>query len=252
MKTDKFTHKYEQMRHVGKLTSDCFDYLFLYIRPGISTQDIDDYVASFAKAKNLTCATLGYRGFPAHCCTSINKVCCHGIPSKTDILQEGDIVKVDLTFINEGGYHGDACKTFPIGDVSLKARKLIQVAYKAMWAGIKQAKYGNKIIEIGRAIDEYVKSNDMSVAPEWLGHGIGLKFHDKPSIYHIAEETAMDSHIILEPGMTFTIEPIVNFGKPTTRILSDEWTVVTCDRSLSAQFEHTIGITEIGNEVFTI
>ena len=244
-------YKFKQMRHVGKLTAECFFGLSFFIKSGISTFEINEYVIDFAKDNNLKCATNGYRGFPSDCCISLNEMACHGIPSKDNIIEDGDLVKVDLTFINEAGYYGDSCVTFEIGKVSKEHHKLVHVAQFAMLEGIAVAKPGNKIMDIGRAINDFVKKNNMHVIKDFCGHGIGKQFHTFPLIPHHVDKHLPDSDIVLEPGMCFTIEPIVSLGKDKTKLLKDNWSVVTKDKKWTAQFEHTLGITETGNEVFT-
>jgi methionyl aminopeptidase len=239
------------------LSSMCLDLLEAHMRPEhisagrFTTENIDDFVVRFAKTNNLTCATLGYRGFPASCCTSVNHVACHGIPSKNKLLKEGDIVKVDVTFINQHGYYGDTCRTYKLGEVSRKAEIITSIAREALQIGIDQCLPGNRIGQIGFAIEQFVKKNNASIVREFIGHGIGKIFHDGPDIPHFCQEKNIKKTPELKPGMVFTIEPIVNLGKPKLKILKDKWTAVTIDKSLSAQFEHTIGITDKGCEVLT-
>ena len=244
-------YKFKQMREVGKLTSECLHYIGEEIEAGMSTADIEHLVLKFSKKHNLRCATQGYKGFPGDCCVSLNEMACHGIPSRIKIIEDGDIVSVDVTFINEAGYHGDSCVTFEIGNVSKKHHQLVHVAQYAMLEGIAVAKPGNKIMDIGKVINEFVEKNKMRVIKQYCGHGIGKTFHAFPLIPHAVDKHLPDSNIVLQPGMTFTIEPIISLGKDKTKVLKDNWGVVTKDKKWTAQFEHTIGITNDGNEVFT-
>jgi methionyl aminopeptidase len=244
-------YDFEQLYSVGQQTATCLDLLHTVVGPGVSTSAIDSVVERFALANKLICATKGYKGFPAHCCTSVNHVVCHGIPSIHKILRAGDIVKIDLTFINEQGYYGDSCRTFRVGKISRKAEIITEAARLILRAGIEAARPGARIGEIGFACLGEAKKHGVSIVKEFVGHGIGKVFHDLPEISHLCEGRDIGSTPILEPGMVFTIEPIVNLGKPDVKILADGWTAVSKDRSLSAQWEHTIGITETGNKVFT-
>lgn len=247
----EYAKKFESMAAIGAKASFCLDLLAPHIKPGVTTGEIDLFVKNYADDNGLICAPLDYKGFPSHCCTSVNHVVCHGIPSATKILKEGDIIKVDVTFKDKDGWHGDTCRTFPVGKISIKAQRLILISKIAMEAGIAVAKPGNRIGVIGLECQKVIEAAGMSVVRGYCGHGIGQEFHTLPPIFHYydAENPHVDQ--IIEPGMIFTVEPMVNVGKPNTKVLSDGWTVVTRDRSLSAQFEHTIGITENGNQIFT-
>jgi methionyl aminopeptidase len=239
------------LKDIGFISAGCLKDLEEFIKPDVTTLDIDHFVVRYAKKHNLTCATLGYRGFPASCCTSVNHVACHGIPSKDKTLKEGDIVKVDVTFIKDG-YFGDTCRTFKVGEVSRKAELITGIAEESRDIGIKQCGPGQHIGEIGYAIQQYVQKNNASIVREFVGHGIGKMFHDGPDVPHFCKKENIKSTPIMTPGMVFTIEPIVNLGEAKLKIAKDGWTASTADRSLSAQFEHTIGITEDGVEIFTL
>ncbi len=239
-----------ELRIVGKFTSDCLFKLSEVIKPGITTDSIDQYVETYAKSNGLLCATLGYNGYPSHCCTSVNTVAAHGIPSKTKVLQEGDIIKVDVTFIRNG-YYGDSCRTYTIGKVSRKAQIISDIAREALNIGLLRCKPGNYIGDIGYAIQSYVESKGVSIVKELIGHGIGKKFHDDPEVPHWCLKEDIHKTIKLVPGMVFCVEPIVNQGAPGVKQKNDGWTIVTKDRSLSAQWESQVGITKTGCEVFT-
>lgn len=240
---------FEAMRAVGHLTAQCLRAIKPIIQPGTTTADINLFVKDFQKRHGLKNSQYKYFGFPGHCCTSVNEVICHGIPSKSVVLNDGDIVKVDVTFSLDG-WHGDSCCTYPVGVISDELQRLIAVSKIALWAGCLAAKPGNKISDIGRAINKYVKGEGMSVVYDYCGHGIGRKMHMPPLIPHAPQKQFPD--MLLKPGMTFTIEPMINLGKKDYLNEADGWTVKTADGSYSAQFEHTLGITEDGHEVFTI
>jgi len=253
-----YLEHYKKMRDVGKLAAECLNELSTIIKPGIRTIDIDTFVRDFASKHVLICAPYGYgatdtrMAFPAACCTSVNHVICHGIPSSDKVLNDGDIVTVDVTFIKNGWY-GDSCRTYPVGTkINAKISKLLQVTEQAMWKGIDAARPGNTIGDIGRSIQNYVESCGFSVVRDFVGHGIGREFHTPPAIPHYITKEMPDVHRILQPGLCFTVEPMITAGKKEYKELPDGWTVVTRDRSWSAQFEHTIGITEDGHEVFTL
>ena len=244
---------FKELKNVGKLTSECLNLLeiWLEVPDEITTQQIDDFVVRYANDNNLQCATLGYKGFPSSCCASVNHIACHGIPTKKKILRQGDIVKVDVTFINKNGYYGDSCRTFKVGKVSRKAEIITQIAKDALAVGIEQSKPDNHIGHIGFAIEQYVKKHNASIVREFVGHGIGKTFHTSPDIPHFCQEKNIIKTPKLVPGMVFTIEPIVNLGSPKLKILKDGWSAATSDRKFSAQWEHTIGITDTGCEIFT-
>jgi methionyl aminopeptidase len=239
-----------EMRTVGAFTSQCLTDIREIIKPGLRTLDIDHFVREFARKNNLICACDGYRGFPGACCTSVNHIICHGITSDKE-LNEGDIVKIDITFIKNGWY-GDSCKTFAVGEkINPKIIKLLEITKESMWKGVDIARPGNTIGDIGRIIQGTAESNGFSVVRDFVGHGIGREFHCPPAIPHYQTSELPDVHRVLTPGLMFTIEPMLNAGKADYKTLGDGWTTVTRDRSWSAQFEVTIGITETGNEVFT-
>lgn len=234
------------MRKAGKLASQALDMIGPYVQPGVTTQELDDRILAFALENKAVPAPLNYRGFPKTICTSINHVVCHGIPNAKP-LREGDIINIDVTLIVDG-WHGDTSRMFAVGKLSRRAERLIEVTHQALKIGIEQVKPGNTTGDIGAAIQAYAENERCSVVRDFCGHGLGQVFHDRPNILHYGEE---NEGILLEPGMLFTIEPMINLGKKDVKLLSDGWTAVTRDRDLSAQFEHTVGVTETGVEVFT-
>ncbi len=211
------------------------------VKPGVPTEKLDRLVFEFGRDHNAMPATLMYRGYRRSTCTSINHVVCHGIPSDKP-LREGDIVNIDVTLILDG-WHGDSSRMFPVGEIPRKAERLIEVTYEAMMRGIAAVRPGGTTGDIGAAIQSYVEPQHMSVVRDFCGHGVGRLFHDEPNIVHVGRP---GEGIVLKPGMLFTIEPMINLGRAHVKVLSDGWTAVTRDRSLSAQFEHTIGVTENG------
>jgi methionyl aminopeptidase len=234
------------MREAGKLAAEILDALTSFVVPGVTTQEIDDIVREMTLKGGGIPATLGYRGYTHSCCTSINHVICHGIPADKK-LRDGDIVNIDVTPMLDG-WHGDTSRMFLVGDVPVKAKRLVEVTYECMMLGIEQAKPGNRIGDISHAIQSHAEGHRYSVVREFCGHGLGRLFHDAPEVVHAGRPGTGPE---LRPGMIFTIEPMINIGKPQGKILEDGWTAVTRDRSLSAQFEHSIGITEDGCEIFT-
>jgi methionyl aminopeptidase len=234
------------MRAAGRCAAEILDALVPHVVPGVTTQEIDDRVFAEMKARGAVPATLGYRGYTKSCCTSINHVICHGIPGDR-VLKDGDIVNIDVTPILDG-WHGDTSRMFLVGDVGIKARKLVQVTYEAMMLGIAQARPGNRLGDVANAIQTYAEGHRYSVVRDFCGHGLGRVFHDAPEVVHAGRPGTGPE---LLPGMFFTIEPMINIGKSAAKLLDDGWTAVTRDRSLSAQFEHSIGITEDGCEIFT-
>ena len=234
------------MRKAGRLTAECLDMLVGEVRPGVSTETIDQLVQEFTFDHGALPATLMYRGYKKSTCTSLNHVVCHGIPGDKP-LKEGDIVNVDVTLILDG-WHGDSSRMFAVGEVPRRAERLIDVTYDAMMRGIAAIKPGATTGDIGAAIQTYVEAQHMSVVRDFCGHGLGRLFHDEPNIVHVGRP---GEGIVLRPGMLFTVEPMINLGRPHVKVLSDGWTAVTRDRSLSAQFEHSIGVTKTGVEVFT-
>ena len=240
------SEKFEKMRIAGKLASKTLDMLTGFIKPGISTDEIDKLGYEFIKDNGGYSAPLFYRGFSKSLCTSLNHVVCHGIPSDR-ILHEGDSINVDVTaVVNE--YYGDTSRMFTIGEVSIKSKNLINATYESMMKAIQILKPGIKIGDIGFEIQSYVEEKGFSVVKDFCGHGISNIFHEPPNILHYGKK---NTGIELKPGMTFTIEPMINEGKFDVKVLNDGWTAVTKDKSLSAQFEHTIGITEDSYEIFT-
>ena len=242
-----YSEKFEKMRIAGNLASKTLDMLTANIKEGISTAQIDKLAYEFIRDNGGYSAPQFYRGFKKSLCTSLNHVVCHGIPSTERILEEGDAVNVDVTaIINE--YYGDTSRMFCIGKTSIKLNNLIDATYEAMMKAIKILKPGIKLGDIGYTIQSFVEEKGFSVVRDFCGHGISNVFHEPPNVLHYGSK---NSGMELRPGMTFTIEPMINAGKFGTKVLNDGWTAVTKDKSLSAQFEHTIGITENGYEIFT-
>ena len=235
------------MRKAGQLAAAALDMLVPYVKPGVTTERLDELVFEFAMDHGAIPASLNYRGFPKSICTSVNHVVCHGIPGPKP-LREGDIVNIDVTLIVDGWY-GDTSRMFPVGEISRRAQRLIDVTYEALMRGIAAVKPGNTTGHIGAAIQSYAESERCSVVRDFCGHGVGQVFHDRPNILHYGNP---GEGPVLKPGMIFTIEPMINLGKPHVKILSDGWTAVTRDRELSAQFEHSVGVTETGCEIFTL
>ncbi len=238
---------YAGMRKAGRLSAEILDELVAFIRPGITTDSINSYCHERIVEAGATPAPLGYRGFPKSVCTSVNHVVCHGIPGDK-VLQNGDIINVDVTSIVDG-WHGDTSRMYYVGDVPIKAQRLIQVTYDCMMRGIEQVRPGATTGDIGAAIQEYAEGQGFSVVREYCGHGLGRVFHAMPNILHYGRK---GEGTRIEEGMFFTVEPMINIGKPHTKLhKSDGWTVTTKDRSLSAQFEHSLGVTADGFELFT-
>jgi methionyl aminopeptidase len=237
---------FEGMRKAGKLVAECLDQLGPMVAPGVPTEKLDKFVFEFALDNGALPATLMYRGYTKSVCTSINHVVCHGIPNEK-LLKEGDIVNIDVTFILDG-WHGDSSRMYAVGPIPRRAERLIDVTYEAMMRGIAVIKPGATTGDIGAAIQTYVEGQHMSVVRDFCGHGVGLLFHDEPNIIHVGRP---GDGVVLKPGMLFTVEPMINLGRPHVKVLSDGWTAVTRDRSLSAQFEHAVGVTETGVEIFT-
>ncbi|KZL05639.1 type I methionyl aminopeptidase [Pseudovibrio sp. Ad26] len=238
---------FEGMRKASQMTAQCLDALVPLVQPGVTTQEIDDFVFKFGKERGGVPATLNYRGFSKSCCTSINRVICHGIPDSKKKLKEGDIVNIDVTYIVDG-WHGDSSRMYPVGKLKPAAKRLIEVTHESLMRALEAAKPGNTTGDIGHAIQEYVESERCSVVRDFCGHGVGKLFHDMPNILHYGQKGA---GIELKPGMIFTIEPMVNLGRPDVKVLKDGWTAETKDKTLSAQFEHSIGITSTGCDIFT-
>ena len=244
---ENFIEAFEKTKIAGSIAAGALDEVNKIIKPGISTNEIDKVCYEFINDNKAFSAPLFYRGFPKSCCTSANHVVCHGIPSDK-VLKEGDIVNVDVTAIKEG-WHGDTSRTFKIGEISIKAEKLINVTYEAMMKAIKIVKDGVHLGDIGSTIQAHVESAGFSVVQDFCGHGIGKKFHKEPNVLHYGEKGTGEK---IREGMIFTIEPMINIGNYETKTLKDGWTAVTKDKSLSAQFEHTIGVTKNGCEIFTL
>ncbi|TIX51354.1 type I methionyl aminopeptidase [Alteraurantiacibacter aquimixticola] len=237
---------FEGMRKAGKLAAEILDALADKVVPGVTTGELDDFVRGMMLDGGAVPATLGYRGFTHSCCTSINHVICHGIPGDK-VLKSGDIINIDVTPLLDG-WHGDTSRMFLVGDVSIKARRLVDITYECLMIGIEKAKPGARLGDIGAAIQSHAEQHRYGVVREFCGHGLGRLFHDAPEVVHAARAGTGPE---LKPGMFMTIEPMINSGRPHAKMLSDGWTAVTRDRSLSAQFEHSIGITEDGCEIFT-
>ncbi len=245
--SENFKEAFEKTRIAGSIAAGALDEVSKIIRPGISTDQIDKTCYEFIHDHKAYSAPLFYRGFPKSCCTSVNHVVCHGIPSDK-ILRNGDIMNVDVTAFKEG-WHGDTSRMFKVGEVSIKAEKLIQTTYEAMMKAIKVVKDGVFLGDIGSEIQSHVESNGFSVVQDFCGHGIGKSFHLEPNVLHYGKKGTGEK---IKSGMIFTIEPMINLGKFETKTLKDGWTAVTKDKSLSAQFEHTIGVTNDGYEIFTL
>ncbi|MEW6255825.1 MAG: type I methionyl aminopeptidase [Pseudomonadota bacterium] len=238
---------FEGMRRAGRLTAQALDEVAGLIGPGVSTEAIDKLVFQFAMDHKAYPATLMYRGYRYSVCTSINHVVCHGMPNARP-LRDGDIVNVDITLVVDGWY-GDSSRMYAVGNVPRRAERLLDVTYEAMMRGIAAIKPGGHVGDIGAAIQDFVEPLHMSVVRDFCGHGVGRIFHDEPNIVHVGRPGEGPE---LKPGMIFTVEPMINLGRPHVKVLSDGWTAVTRDRSLSAQFEHAVGVTETGAEIFTL
>ncbi|MCH8504531.1 MAG: type I methionyl aminopeptidase [Ectothiorhodospiraceae bacterium] len=246
--TIKTPEEIEKMRVAGRLASDVLTMIAPHVQPGISPEERDrichDYIVNEQRAVP---APLNYRGFPKSICTSVNHVICHGIPGPKT-LKKGDIINIDITVIKDG-YHGDTSRMFFVGEPTVLGKRLSEVAHACMWEGIHLVRPGARLGDIGHAIQKLAESHNYSVVREYCGHGIGKEFHEDPQVLHYGKP---GTGMILEAGMTFTIEPMVNAGRKETRLLKDDWTVVTKDHSLSAQWEHTILVTSDGYEVLTL
>lgn len=238
----------EKMRVAGRLAAEVLEMIEPFVQPGVTTEELDrichDYIVGEQRAIP---APLNYKGFPKSICTSPNHVVCHGIPGPKR-LKNGDIVNIDITIIKDG-YHGDTSKMFLVGDVPLRAKRLTRVCQEALYAGLAKVRPGARLGDIGHAIQRHAEAHGYSVVQEFCGHGIGREFHEEPQVLHYGKPGV---GLVLEPGMTFTIEPMINLGKRYVKILSDGWTAVTKDHSLSAQWEHTVLVTEQGHEILTL
>lgn len=238
---------FEKMRNAGKLAAETLDYLTPFVKIGVSTEELNKLAHDFILEHRAIPAPLNYKGFPKSICTSINHVICHGIPSEKVKLKDGDIINIDVTVILEG-FYGDTSRMFTVGKVSKKAQRLIDVTFESMWEGIKVVKPGATTGDIGHAIQQYAESFSYSVVRDFCGHGLGTEFHTAPAILHYGKAGAGTK---LEAGMFFTIEPMINIGKYKATMMPDGWTAITSDRTLSAQFEHSLAVTETGFEIFT-
>jgi len=238
---------FEGMRKAGRLAAEILDAMVPLVQPGVSTEELDRVVREMTLDGGAVPATLGYRGYTHSCCISINHVVCHGIPS-AKTLKEGDIVNIDVTPLLDG-WHGDTSRMYIAGEASLKAKRLVDVTYECLMIGIDQVKPGARLGDVGAAIQKHAEGHRYGVVREFCGHGVGRLFHDAPEVIHAARAGTGPE---LKPGMFMTIEPMINLGKPMVKLLNDGWTAVTRDKSLSAQFEHSIGITETGCEIFTL
>ncbi len=245
--SEKITEAFEKTRLAGIIAAGALDEVSKIIKPGLRTEEIDNLCYEYINDHGAYSAPLFYRGFPKSCCTSTNHVVCHGIPS-SKILKNGDIVNVDVTAFKDG-WHGDTSRTFEIGEVSIKAKKLIKTTYEAMMKGIQIIKDDIHLGDIGETIQSHVEAEGFSVVQDFCGHGIGQLFHEEPNVLHYGKKGTGSK---IKAGMIFTIEPMINLGKYETKTLNDGWTAVTKDKSLSAQFEHTIGVTKDGYEIFTL
>ncbi|MCH9644467.1 MAG: type I methionyl aminopeptidase [Gammaproteobacteria bacterium] len=246
--TIKTAEDIEKMRVAGQLAANVLDMIGPQVKAGVTTEEIDQICHNYiVNEQQAIPAPLNYRGFPKSICTSVNHVVCHGIPNQKR-LKNGDIINIDVTVIKDG-YHGDTSKMFFVGDVPPYAKKLVEITQQCLYLGIRMVKPGLKLGDIGAAIQEFAESNKYSVVREYCGHGIGRVFHEDPQVLHYGKP---GTGIELLPGMCFTIEPMINLGKRHVKLLGDDWTVITKDRKLSAQWEHTLCVTEDGFEVFTL
>lgn len=247
--TIKTPAEQEQMRVAGRLAADVLDMIGPYVVPGVTTEELNarchDFIVNEQKAIP---APLNYRGFPKSICTSVNHVVCHGIPSPDKRLKQSDIINIDITVIKDG-WHGDTSRMFAVGKIAPAAQRLIDITHEAMWTGIRQIRPGARLGDLGAAIQQFVEPQHLSIVREYCGHGIGKIFHEDPQVLHYGER---GRGVELVPGMTFTVEPMVNAGKRHVRLLPDGWTVITKDHSLSAQWEHTVLVTDTGYEVLTL
>jgi len=237
----KTPEELERMRVAGRLAGEVLDFVSLHVKPGVTTGRVQHTIPA-----PLNYAPPGYKPFPKSICTSVNHQVCHGIPGER-VLKPGDILNVDITVIKDG-FHGDSSRMFYIGEPSIQARRLVDVTHECMWLGIRQVRPGARLGDVGSAIQAHAEKHGFSVVREFCGHGIGRKFHEEPQVLHYGRA---GTGLVLEPGMTFTVEPMINAGKAGIRELADGWTIVTKDHSLSAQWEHTVAVTESGFEVLT-
>lgn len=245
----KTPQQIEKMRVAGRLAADVLEMLTPLVKPGVTTEELNQKAHDYmTQVQGTVPATLGYHGFTKSICTSINQVVCHGIPSDKK-LKKGDIINIDVTVIKDG-FHGDTSMMFEVGEVAPFASRLCRIAHECLWKGIQQVKPRATLYDVSSAIEQHAHANDCSVVKEYCGHGIGEDFHEEPQVLHYSSQE--QKQIVLKPGMTFTIEPMINLGRPEVKLLGDGWTVVTKDRTLSAQWEHTLLVTETGYEIFTL
>ena len=245
--SESYKESFEKTKKAGEIAAGALDEVAKIIKPGIQTDKIDKLCYEYINDNGAYSAPLFYRGFPKSCCTSTNHIVCHGIPSDK-ILKNGDIVNVDVTVLKDG-WHGDTSRTYEVGEVSVKAKKLVKTTFDAMMKAIKIIKEDVFLGDIGATIQNHVEAEGFSVVQDFCGHGIGRHFHQEPNVLHYGKKGTGER---IKAGMIFTIEPMINFGKYETKTLNDGWTAVTKDKSLSAQFEHTIGVTKDGYEIFTL
>jgi methionyl aminopeptidase len=252
--TIKTADEIEKMRVAGKLAADVLDFIGPLVKPGMTTEEIDRLCHDFMVQQQGTIpaplhyAPPGYTPYPKSICTSVNHVICHGVPSESKKLKQGDIINIDITVIKDG-YHGDTSRMFYVGEPSIQAKRLCEITHECMWLGIDEIAPGKHLGDIGHVIQRYAESSGYSVVREFCGHGIGRKFHEEPQVVHYGKP---NTGVKLIPGMIFTVEPMINAGKRDIRQLADGWTIVTKDHSLSAQWEHTVLVTDTGYEVLTI
>ncbi len=237
---------FEGMRKAGQLTAQCLDELYDVVKPGVTTQEIDDFIFGFGMDHGALPATLNYRGYRKSSCTSINHVVCHGIPNEKP-LREGDIVNIDVTYVLDG-WHGDSSRMYGAGQLKRAAERLIEITYECLMRGVAAVRPGGRLGDVGHAIQSFAEAERCTVVRDFCGHGVGRLFHEPPNILHYGRR---GEGLEIRPGMIFTVEPMINLGRAHVKLLSDGWTAVTRDRSLSAQFEHTVGVTQMGVEVFT-
>ncbi|MEI6301486.1 MAG: type I methionyl aminopeptidase [Betaproteobacteria bacterium] len=249
----KTTEEIEKMRVAGRLASEVIDFIESYVKPGVTTGELDrlchDYMVNVQNTipAPLNYAPSGYKPYPKSICASVNHQVCHGVPGEK-VLKHGDVVNLDITVIKDG-FHGDTSRMFCVGEPSIQAKRLCDITYECMWRGIRQVRPGAQLGDIGAAIQQHAEAAGYSVVREFCGHGIGRKFHEEPQVLHYGRP---GTGMVLKAGMTFTIEPMINAGKPAIRELADGWTIVTKDHSLSAQWEHTVLVSETGFEVLTV
>ena len=239
---------FEGMRRAGRLAAETLDYITPHVVPGVTTAELDQLCHDYILGHDAVPAPLGYRGFPKSICTSINHVVCHGIPNERKVLHNGDILNIDVTVILDG-WHGDTSRMFLVGQVGVKARRLVDATYEAMMHGIEAVRPGATLGDVGHAIQSFAEAKRFSVVRDFCGHGLGRIFHTAPSVLHYGRP---GQGVVLQEGMFFTVEPMINAGRYDVKILEDGWTAVTRDRSLSAQFEHSVGVTAEGFEIFTL